>query len=356
MADDDTGALYISEENEALWRYSAEPDDGTAPTRQAVDILAGAGGHLVNDIEGVTIVDQGEGTGYVIVSVQNAARSRTRRTSVSTGVRPAIDFVNTFRVANGIDSDDCDRTDGITAMTADLGPAFPHGMFVCQDNNNDPPRHHWEPEPEDGAPRERGESGRDAPPPARSVSSGDPRPTRTPAASPLRCRTRPDPVTCYCCSSRTGARRRLSEPGAGWSQIGRLDDIGQITTVWRKVATASDAGTSVRLTTDADYNKVGLTLAAYRGVDTSSPVATIVGHQAPTVPVRTPLRSSRTTWRARGGCPSGRTRTVRRRAGPRRKERSPGRRRPGRAVGALARFSPTRAQRSPPARRQPRAA
>ena len=29
VADDDTGALYISEENEALWRYSAEPDGGT---------------------------------------------------------------------------------------------------------------------------------------------------------------------------------------------------------------------------------------------------------------------------------------------------------------------------------------
>ena len=49
------------------------------------------------------------------------------------------DFVNTFRVANGTSSDDCDRTDGITAVTANLGSAFPNGMFVCQDNNNDLP-------------------------------------------------------------------------------------------------------------------------------------------------------------------------------------------------------------------------
>ncbi len=70
VADDDTGALYISEENRALWRYSAEPGGGT--TREAVDVLSSAGGHLINDVEGVTIVDEPGGAGYVIVSVQNA--------------------------------------------------------------------------------------------------------------------------------------------------------------------------------------------------------------------------------------------------------------------------------------------
>ena len=131
IANDDTGALYISEENEALWRYSAEPDAGTAPTRQAVDVLAGAGGHLVNDIEGVTIVAQGDGAGFVIVSVQNAADPGASYFSVYRR-EAGNEFVNTFRVANGTGSDDCDRTDGITAVTANLGPDFPRGMFVCQ--------------------------------------------------------------------------------------------------------------------------------------------------------------------------------------------------------------------------------
>lgn len=27
-------------------------------------------------------------------------------------------------------------TDGIAAYSGDLGPAFPHGIFVCQDNTN----------------------------------------------------------------------------------------------------------------------------------------------------------------------------------------------------------------------------
>ncbi len=47
--------------------------------------------------------------------------------------------MKTFRVANGTSSDDCDRTDGITASTAALGPDYPDGVFICQDNNNDAP-------------------------------------------------------------------------------------------------------------------------------------------------------------------------------------------------------------------------
>ena len=36
-------------------------------------------------------------------------------------------------------SDDCDQTDGIDACAGNLGPAFPDGLFVCQDGFNDAP-------------------------------------------------------------------------------------------------------------------------------------------------------------------------------------------------------------------------
>ena len=85
VADDDTGALYVSEENDALWRYSAEPGGGT--TREAVDVLTAAGGHLVNDIEGVTLVDQADGDGYIIVSAQSTWPTRTTPTSASIAAR-----------------------------------------------------------------------------------------------------------------------------------------------------------------------------------------------------------------------------------------------------------------------------
>ena len=48
---------------------------------------------------------------------------------------------------------------------------------------------------------------------------------------------------------------------------------GEITTVWRKVAVAGDAGSTVRLASGTTYLKVALTLAAYRGTDTTNPVA-----------------------------------------------------------------------------------
>ncbi len=48
-------------------------------------------------------------------------------------------YVRSVRVTAGAGSDDCDRTDGITATPTNLGAPFAHGIFVCQDNNNDAP-------------------------------------------------------------------------------------------------------------------------------------------------------------------------------------------------------------------------
>ncbi len=286
VADDDTGALYISEENEALWRYSAEPDTGTS--RVAVDVLQGAGGHLVNDIEGVTIVDQGEGTGFVIVSVQNAPDPHASWFSVYR--REAGNaFVNTFRVSDGVGSDDCDRTDGITAVTADLGPAFPRGMFVCQDNNNNLPGASGNQDLKmvrlenvvnlDGGPP--------PPPPPPPPPSGD---ISFVGRSTLNTNARTFNVQVPAATqagdalllfAAQGSTTSLGSPGAGWTQAGRVVDGSHATTVWRKVATAGDAGATVSLNTGTTYTKVGITLAAYRGTDTSAPVATIAGLPEP---------------------------------------------------------------------------
>ncbi len=64
----------------------------------------------------------------------------------------------------------------------------------------------------------------------------------------------------------------LTGPGTGWAQVGRVVDTGHATTVWRRVATGSDPGSTVRLATSGGvYTKVALTLAAYRGVDPDAP-------------------------------------------------------------------------------------
>ena len=299
VADDDTGALYVSEENVALWRYSAEPDGGT--TRTAVDVLESAGGHLINDIEGVTLVDQPDGQGFVIVSVQNAPDPNSsyfvvyRRGGTN-------EYVKSFRVGNGANSDDCDRTDGITAVTADLGAAYPRGMFVCQDNNNDAP----------GTVGNQNlkmvrlekvvnlDGGEEPPPPP-------PPPPPTTSVSFVGQATRNINNTAFTVQvpagvqandalllfASAGSDRVLSGPGAGWSQIGRVVDGSHATTVWRRIAALGDAGSTVRLTSGGVYTKVGMTLAAYRGTDPTDPVASITGagepgstssHRTPTVP------------------------------------------------------------------------
>jgi 3-phytase len=136
VADDATGALYISEEEVALWRYSASPADGTS--RTAVDTVAASGGNLTPDIEGLTIVDQGSGAGYLIASAQNGASLGNSSFAIYGRSAPNT-FVKLFRVTNGTLADDCDGTDGIAAYAGDLGPRYPDGLFVCQDNNNAAP-------------------------------------------------------------------------------------------------------------------------------------------------------------------------------------------------------------------------
>jgi myo-inositol-hexaphosphate 3-phosphohydrolase len=288
VADDDTGALYVSEENVALWRYSAEPDTGT--TREAVDVLASAGGHLVNDIEGVTIVDQGEGTGFVVVSVQNAPNPNASYLSVYRR-EAGNDFVKTFRVVDGLTSDDCDRTDGITASTADLGPAFPRGLFVCQDNNNDLPGTSGNQNLKlvrlervvnlDG-----GEEPPPPPPPPPPGPStvelvGQSTSNRNSTSFTVQVPTQVREGDGLLLFASQGNTSVLTGPGAGWTQLGRVVDGSHATTVWRRVATASDPGATVSLASGGTWTKVALTLAGYRGTDPTDPVAAVVGAAEP---------------------------------------------------------------------------
>ena len=137
VADDDTGALYISEENDALWRYSAEPGGGT--TRTAVDVLDL---RRWSPRSTTSRASRSSTRPTARASSSSPPRARLTRTTSYFSVyrrEGANDFVKTFRVSDGASSDDCDHTDGSPPPTADLGPAFPRGMFVCQDNNNDAP-------------------------------------------------------------------------------------------------------------------------------------------------------------------------------------------------------------------------
>jgi 3-phytase len=129
VADDETGALYIAEEDVGLWRYAAEPDGGTE--RRQLDSTA-EGGRLKADVEGVGLFRGKGGAGYVIVSNQGADNFAVYRRE---GDNPFIGFFSI--VANdALGIDGASETDGLDVTSAALGAAFPQGLLVVQDGRN----------------------------------------------------------------------------------------------------------------------------------------------------------------------------------------------------------------------------
>ena len=138
VADDELGAFYISEEAVGVWRYDAEPEASAARSaRRLVGAAVSAGGHIRPDAEGLTLVYGAAGTGYLIVSSQ--AASDTDNSYIVYERQGANDYVRQFKVVRGASADGCGRTDGIDALATPLGPAFPHGIFICQDDRNTDP-------------------------------------------------------------------------------------------------------------------------------------------------------------------------------------------------------------------------
>ena len=138
VADDDQGLLYIAEEDVALWRYGAEPSDGVGPAdRVMVDQTTADGGRLAADIEGIALVHQPDGGGYLIVSAQAGSETGNYYAVYERGGDNA--YVRSFQVVDGSQTDRCGRTDGVEATASSLGPSFPFGLFICQDNLNTEP-------------------------------------------------------------------------------------------------------------------------------------------------------------------------------------------------------------------------
>jgi parallel beta-helix repeat protein len=125
VVDDHHQALYVSEENVALWRLSAEPNGGSGMTRVAsVD-----GSILTADVEGLAVYDKGGGTGLLIASSQGSD-------DFAAFDRQSGAYRGRFQIVNG-SIDGVTHTDGIDVTSAPLGSAYPSGLFVAQDDRND---------------------------------------------------------------------------------------------------------------------------------------------------------------------------------------------------------------------------
>ncbi len=132
-ADDETGALYVNEENVALWRYSAKPDGGAE--RREVDRVDGPNG-LKDDIEGISVWSGKDGKGFIVLSNQGSDNYAVYRREGDNA------FVGSFHIVadpeRGIDG--VSETDGLDVSSANLGARFPDGLLVVQDGRNLSPR------------------------------------------------------------------------------------------------------------------------------------------------------------------------------------------------------------------------
>jgi 3-phytase len=128
VADDAYGVVYFAEEDVAVWRYGAEPGDGTTSAdRTLVDSTSN--GRLSADIEGLTIYTGCSGRGYLMASSQGSS------TFVSYD-RETLSYVGTFKIGASSTIDAVTGTDGIDVTHVGLGSSFPKGVFVAQDEKN----------------------------------------------------------------------------------------------------------------------------------------------------------------------------------------------------------------------------
>ncbi|WP_254446641.1 phytase [Dolichospermum sp. UHCC 0259] len=131
VVDQETGILYIGQENVGIWKFDAEPNGSN--TGKLIDVVKSLGGsNLVDDVEGLTIYYGANGTGYLIASSQgdNTFAAYTREGN--------NEFLGRFGIGNNGAIDSVQESDGADVINVPLGANFPYGLFVTQDGNNDP--------------------------------------------------------------------------------------------------------------------------------------------------------------------------------------------------------------------------
>ncbi|MHC5934806.1 phytase [Nostoc sp.] len=131
VVDQETGSLYIAQEDVGIWKFQAEPDGGT--TGKLIDRVRFEGGsHLTDDAEGLTIYYGKNGTGYLLASSQGDS------TFVAYTREGNNEYVGNFAIGNNGSIDSVQESDGADVINVPLGSNFPFGLFVTQDGSNEP--------------------------------------------------------------------------------------------------------------------------------------------------------------------------------------------------------------------------
>jgi 3-phytase len=131
VVDQETGFLYIGQEDVGIWKFQAEPNGSN--TGKLVDTVKALGGsYLSDDVEGLTIYYGKNGTGYLLASSQgdNTFVAYTREGN--------NDYLGNFAVGSNGAIDSVQESDGADVINVPLGPNFPYGLLVTQDGSNEP--------------------------------------------------------------------------------------------------------------------------------------------------------------------------------------------------------------------------
>lgn len=127
VVDPVTGILYLGQENVGVWRMAVDPAQDAAPELFApVDDVI-----LFADVEGLTLYFGPDREGYLLVSSQG-------NNSFALYSRLSNDYLGSFIVGDYADVDGAQESDGAMITNVALGAAFPQGLLVVQDGDNQP--------------------------------------------------------------------------------------------------------------------------------------------------------------------------------------------------------------------------
>lgn len=130
--DEAQNAIFVGEEDVGLWRVDFS---GTTPGTPVLVDRVGSGSGLIADVEGVGIW-AGPGTaGYLVVSSQLADRFIVYERAAPN--RLVFAFGVGANEPGTVDA--VTHTDGLEVISAPLGPHFPFGALVVQDDANTEP-------------------------------------------------------------------------------------------------------------------------------------------------------------------------------------------------------------------------
>ncbi len=124
--DDALGYVYYADEGDGIHKWHADPDHPDAARELAHFGRTGYQG----DHEGLAIYAKPDGTGYILSTDQVSGNSRYfvyRREGGAAGPHDHSQVIACLR--GGADS-----TDGLEAVAAPLGPAFPNGLLVAMNS------------------------------------------------------------------------------------------------------------------------------------------------------------------------------------------------------------------------------